>query len=244
MEQGLGVWLLEAHDTFGEHGFHSHHAIQLTVCLEGDLCLVGDQGPVVGNFIAVAADARHQLQAHGLIGIIFVEPESPRGAALSRILFGHHGLAVVDSPEFVRAIEPLRCGFELPLRNEAMLNLGSKAVDTLTNEKPVEATDPRILAIIRHAASHLETPIDLRSAAEATGVFLSESRLRHLFVEETGLAFKTYVLWLRLARAVRYYSEGCSLTEASHSAGFADSAHFSRTFKRTFGAPATSLARV
>ena len=71
-----------------------------------------------------------------------------------------------------------------------------------------------------------------------------ESRLRHLFVEQTGLAFKTYVLWLRLVRALRSYAEGCSLTEAAHAAGFADSAHFSRVFKRTFGLPATTLARI
>ena len=76
------------------------------------------------------------------------------------------------------------------------------------------------------------------------GVFLSPSRLRHLFVEQTGLAFKTYVLWLRLQRALRAYADGANLTEAAHAAGFADSAHFSRTFKRTFGLPATTLERL
>jgi AraC-like DNA-binding protein len=68
---------------------------------------------------------------------------------------------------------------------------------------------------------------------------LSAARLRHLFVEQTGLPFKTYVLWLRLTRAVERMAAGRSLTQAAHEAGFADSAHFSRTFKRMFGiAPA------
>jgi len=36
--------------------------------------------------------------------------------------------------------------------------------------------------------------------------------------------------------------EGASLTEAAHAAGFFDSAHFSRTFRQTFGfAPSTVL---
>jgi AraC-like DNA-binding protein len=96
--------------------------------------------------------------------------------------------------------------------------------------------------IIDYAASHLDRSLSLNAAA--TGVHLSPGRLRHLFVEQTGLAFKTYLLWLRLVRAVEVYSEGYSLTEASHAAGFSDSAHFSRIFRRTFGLPATTLTRL
>ena len=84
----------------------------------------------------------------------------------------------------------------------------------------------------------------LHRVAAAVGVHLSESRLRHLFVEQTGLAFKTYMLWLRMVHALQIYAEGHSLTDAAHGAGFADSAHFSRIFKRTFGLPATTLARL
>jgi AraC-like DNA-binding protein len=75
----------------------------------------------------------------------------------------------------------------------------------------------------------------------AAAVHLSHSRARHLFVEHTGLPFKTYVLWLRLQRAVTLYASGSSLTEAAHQSGFADSAHLSRTFRRTFGLPAAAL---
>jgi AraC-like DNA-binding protein len=49
------------------------------------------------------------------------------------------------------------------------------------------------------------------------------------------------VQWLRLIRAVDAHAGGLSLTEAAHAAGFADSAHLSRTFKRMFGMPAASL---
>lgn len=42
-------------------------------------------------------------------------------------------------------------------------------------------------------------------------------------------------------RAVEQLAGGKRLTEAAHHAGFADSAHFSRTFQRMFGLPAASL---
>jgi AraC-like DNA-binding protein len=45
-------------------------------------------------------------------------------------------------------------------------------------------------------------------------------------------------------RALQVYAEGRNLTEAAHAAGFADSAHFSRAFKRNFGLPATTLTRI
>ena len=107
-----------------------------------------------------------------------------------------------------------------------------------------EASEPdaRIQRIIDFSMAHLDQPLSLASASQ--GIYLSPSRLRHLFVEQTGLAYKTYVLWLRLVRAVSVYAEGATLTEAAHEAGFTDSAHFSRVFKRTFGLPATTLTRL
>jgi len=42
-------------------------------------------------------------------------------------------------------------------------------------------------------------------------------------------------------RAVEIFAGGGSLTEAAHRAGFSDSAHLSRTFRRMFGIAAVSL---
>ena len=50
-----------------------------------------------------------------------------------------------------------------------------------------------------------------------------------------GLPLRRYVLWLRLRDVLLSLAEGASLTEAAHAAGFADSAHMSRTFRDMFG---------
>ena len=78
-------------------------------------------------------------------------------------------------------------------------------------------------------------------APDTSHIFSAEGRAAFLFVERTGLPFRTWVLWLRIQRAVELYAAGASLTVAAHEAGFADSAHLSRTFRRTFGLPATAL---
>jgi AraC family transcriptional regulator len=77
-------------------------------------------------------------------------------------------------------------------------------------------------------------------SAMASAANLSPDRFRHLFMRETGVGFRAYLLWQRLDRALAAYVGGNSLTESACIGGFADSAHFSRTFKRMFGiAPAS-----
>ena len=102
--------------------------------------------------------------------------------------------------------------------------------------------DPRIRKVIAWAAAQIEEPVGLSDAVAVSG--LSASRLRHLFVEQTGLPFRTYLLWLRLTRAVERFAAGASLTEAAHDAGFSDSAHLSRTFRRMFGVAPANLRMV
>lgn len=92
--------------------------------------------------------------------------------------------------------------------------------------------------MIAYATSAIDRPLGLGDVAKVAG--LSPSRARHLFVEQTGLPFRTYLLWLRVTKAVEIFASGRSLTEAAHEAGFT-LAHLSRTFRRMFGLNAASL---
>jgi AraC-like DNA-binding protein len=89
----------------------------------------------------------------------------------------------------------------------------------------------------RACAARSAWPTSRAAAALSTG------RFRHLFVRETGVAFRPYVLWLRLNVAIECSMQGRSWTEAAHEAGFADSAHLSRTFRRMFGMNPATLVR-
>ena len=52
-----------------------------------------------------------------------------------------------------------------------------------------------------------------------------------------------FFLWCRLRAAAEIAMRGSSLTEAAHAAGFADSAHLSRTFRSMFGIAPSFLFR-
>jgi len=76
----------------------------------------------------------------------------------------------------------------------------------------------------------------------AKSVFLSTSHFARLFKKETGMTFRKFVLHSKLIKSIYSMYKNDNLTEASFIGGFADQAHFSRTFKSAFGIkPSTSL---
>jgi AraC-like DNA-binding protein len=100
---------------------------------------------------------------------------------------------------------------------------------------PPRALDGRLLDALAALMSDETVP----TAARAAG--LSESRLTHLVSEQLSGSPKRWRLWLRLRSAIDLLAGGANVTEASHSAGFADSAHFSRACAATLGVPPSRL---
>ena len=123
--------------------------------------------------------------------------------------------------------------------DDELAGIGQSIAARLTgNRDPAKKLDARLQRVL-DSLTQEDAKLDLGRAAGIA--CLSETRFSHLFVEEIGLPFRTYVLWLKLSTAVSRIAAGRSLTEAAHHAGFADSAHFSRTFLRMFGLPASLL---
>jgi len=69
----------------------------------------------------------------------------------------------------------------------------------------------------------------------AAEVCLSVPRFVQLFKQCTGLTVRRYRLFIRMNYAVKLVCGGASPTSAAAEAGFADYAHFSRTFKAIMG---------
>ncbi|WP_067472595.1 helix-turn-helix transcriptional regulator [Nocardia amamiensis] len=105
------------------------------------------------------------------------------------------------------------------------------------------ARHPAVAEILRILPTRLDAgPIRLADLART--VHLSESRLAHVFSDEIGLPLRPYVRWLRIQRAVELIATGRSLTAAAHGAGFADSAHLTRTCRAMFGAPPSDFGAI
>jgi AraC-like DNA-binding protein len=155
-------------------------------------------------------------------------------------LFAERPLTAVETALFGKLPARLLAEFRDPAVTEArLIDIGRAIVSALAGEIEISTPDERVSKVLSWANAQLATSVRLADAAKVAG--LSPDRLRHVFVRHTGLPFRTYVLWLRLLKALEAFAQGESLTEAAHMAGFADSAHLSRTFRRTFGVAAAEL---
>ncbi|HEY3732115.1 MAG TPA: AraC family transcriptional regulator [Steroidobacteraceae bacterium] len=224
-------------------GLHAHHAVQISLPFaRGRVRFQRDCGAWKSYSAAlVAADQPHAFEARGqLLVQIFVEPESPDGRQLQR-RYGSEGIAALPPGTLKQEIAALASGYQRRADDAALVALARAAIQTLAGDTGTAKGqfDARIARAVELIRRRLGGPIPLKQMAAA--VHLSPDRFRHLFMQETRVSFRAYLLWLRLEVALEAYVAGSTLTDAAHLAGFADSAHFSRNFKRMFGIAAASI---
>lgn len=237
--QGGSLWIGRSHGTTDTH---AHHAIQISLALDGTFRLKTPGDPAWPTYTAalVPSHQPHALSTSSAVtATTFVEPEAYEGRIL---LERYGGSGVVPLPEALaaEAIGVLKTAYAQGLHEERLVGAAREAVRLLTaGARPRVVVDPRIEQAIALVRARIGGPVSQEEVAAA--VFLSPSRFRHLFVEETGMAFRPYVLWLRLHKALECYTAGETLTSAAHAAGFSDLAHLSRTFRRMFGITPAAL---
>lgn len=216
----------------GDNALHRHHAVQVLLSEQQQpLWTAGsDSQHVCGAVIGPAL--WHQLGANGHpVHLLYVEPYSDAGRRLMAGLID--GLRVLNPQECQAARQAITVG-ESPV--PGLVESLAPSAETGRRER----VDPAIAAWI--AALPPALPEGLTAAVCARQLGLSSSRFLHRFRAHTGLPLRPYLRWRRLLVALRAVIQGASLTDAAHAAGFADSAHFSRTFRRHFGVAPSAIA--
>ena len=236
LDAGRAVYVGQAPTTT----MHAHHALQVCVSLGGTFRLRSKDEPwrrLEGAI--VHSDEPHQLDGTDAdVAMLYLDPETSQARAVARLepRAGIQRIRGRRLERLRRAASALTSGHVEPRGVQSL-------VDSLTeNPAPSGSTptlDPRVGRVIEILLGLNDRRIALSDLARMIG--LSASRTAHLFRAEIGLPFRRYLLWLRLADAVDEIAGGASLTEAAHEAGFSDSAHLARTFRRMFGITPSGL---
>ncbi len=221
---------------------HAHHAIQIALAMEAPFVMRhGATDWREHHGAIVMPDRVHQFDGRGgAMAQIFVEPETASGRALLQ-RHGDSTIADLTRETVDSLVTPLRAAHAARRNDLALAALARQAIAALTGPLPsANSVDPRITRVIAWVRQRIDSPLSLSDAASVA--HLSPSRFRHLFVAQTGVSFRAYLLWARVETAVGAAMSGRSWTSAAQEAGFADSAHLSRTCRRMFGiAPATLM---
>ena len=161
---------------------------------------------VSSDAIAIRANVRHRVKLEGAYACVaYLDPRRRRFEDAERLANQWRG--------FVPGRDDLRL-----LMNDV-------------RSSPERRVDPRTLRALD--ALELESASVAVAAAKAG---LSVSRLTHLVTETLGAPPRTWRAWFKLRRAISETLFGpTTLTEAAHRAGFADSAHLTRTWRAMFG---------
>ena len=212
---------------------HSHNSIQIIWGKGGSqfkLNSVSASGAII-----IGSKLEHQLEMdEGWV--LLIEPKSKLGTELSSKLAGDSAklynipnYSSEDSPNLnenvALLLAPLFDGLDLSMQH------------LMANESSVKDKRIRQLLAELNECLHGECikPSSWKASDVAGKLALSESRFLHLFSEEMEIAWRPYLLWRRMMCAVQAIKNSRTATEAAHLAGFSDSAHLSRTFRRNFG---------
>lgn len=213
---------------------HAHHAVQATVSPGGPVELTMGSDTIRAQAVLIDSDRAHQLNTLGQSAAVFlIEPESNDAARLRRGPLGNGAYSLLDvhsAVPIVEALNRLVGGGGCPEAASCFDRLFEAWGGGPESPRP---RDERIEQALTFIEGLPQKKVSLSELAAQ--VYLSESRFIHLFTEQVGIPPRRFLLWARLMDAVRAAIRAENLTSAAHAAGFADSAHLSRTFKRMFG---------
>ncbi|WP_331373160.1 helix-turn-helix transcriptional regulator [Sinorhizobium chiapasense] len=221
---------------------HRHHAIQLCIGFDGPIQFRGRPDAPWNSYLGalIAPDLAHEFRAPGRqVANMLFEPETPIGEALLE-RFSNGSIARIPGSLAADVSADLKAAWAAGASDQELASHAQALLSRLAGTaSPRNKADPRILKCINWISHHLDGPLRLSEVAAVAG--LSEGRFRHLFVAETGIAFRPYILWTRLNRALELGFGGTSWTEAAHAANFSDQAHLIRTCRRMLGLVPTSM---
>lgn len=225
---------------------HVAHAYKIYIAVHGqfDLVLAGSRSWKSLSAVVIAPDRPHKIIGDtAIVALVYLVPETPEGHRISK--YYSRLDAFVPPPHYIAALIPrLQEIWEQSCcREEA--NAVSKSIcsNVLPTPRINVNFDRRVVSAIEYLEEQLGRRVTIAELSSTVG--LSASRFEHLFSEQVGIPVSRYLLWVRLRKALGMIPHGKSLTEVAYAAGFADSAHLSRTFRRMLGiAPSSILKRI
>lgn len=195
--------------------------------LQGERQAITAQAAFVPSRVPRTLDARDV----GLVSIN-VTPGHPAYAELRRR--GGDALLALETSPFDTLHADLCRAYRAELAPAQARRMVDLAVDLLLAQLPGKAASPSKQSVELLSIVVAQPNLSLPEVAQRAG--LSYDRASHALREVLGVPLKSYQCWWKMNGAAEaLFTDAVSMTEVAHQAGFADSAHLSRSFKQQLG---------
>lgn len=214
---------------------HSHCVLQVFLSLDDPLQVTIENEQITGKCIIVNKNARHIFSCGNKMRLsILIEPSSNFAKELIRKIDGDY---LICNDKIERMQQEAAMLIETDDKQN-YFNFIQDFAEYLGIERNSKVMDERIaslLSILQNCDCYDHTIKNF-----ATSVYLSSSRLSHLFREQIGVPLKSYILFHQLEKAFAALLSGANVTDAAMLAGFDSPSHFEATVKKWMGMPVST----
>ncbi|SEC77846.1 Helix-turn-helix domain-containing protein [Tenacibaculum sp. MAR_2009_124] len=210
---------------------HIHQAITVIISFKDNFDCFIEQKQISSSGIVIQPNTIRQFNSpeNNSIAFIHIEPFSEQGLKLIDRDIPFTELSKSQTENIIMFIKKwaLHKGNQEKLTEE-LINSTIKEIKPTTNNLTIDKRIKKVIDIIQKTEN-----TSLKSISKT--VNLSTFRLSHLFKQETGITLKKFVLHTKLVKSIKAIYQNQNLTQSAYSGNFADQAHFTRTYKNSFG---------
>ncbi|WP_454054588.1 helix-turn-helix domain-containing protein [Clostridium sp. Marseille-Q7071] len=240
MRENIYIFYSDDHISFITNkidaSLHIHNSIQITVSIEEKFSVKIKNNIINESGIIINSNVSHELFGKDGWQIYFlINPESIFGEKIKRMYMKNKDFYIIpeDATEAIRELVKEK---HIAIDNKAKYNKFISeiySILSLENYTINHLLDERVDKVLKYIANNNLAEISLESLSK--NVFLSESRLSHLFKENIGISISSYILNYKVRKAFKLIFEGNSITTSALEAGFYSSSHLTNVCKEKLG---------
>lgn len=214
---------------------HRHMAAQIILSMKEEIMVTAEGKEYVCRGVMLPSGVLHRVETKGNPVLVFLY-DSATNVAM--------GISRVEclSAKVCDEIAAVFREFEKTETEEAYAVFEKSFLHHIgMGDSTCCVTDERVVDAITYIRKNLSEKLLCQKVAAS--VFLSEGRFSHLFREQTGMSFASYLIYQRIMYVYGEILQGKSITDAAVAAGFSSSAHFADVNRRVFGLSAGNITR-
>jgi len=215
---------------------HCHKAAHIIVSLEEEMMIAAEDNKCKCRGILIPLEVSHQIDTNEKPVLVFLYDSTTNVAKNIRDV---KYLSDTDCDEIVKAYLEFEKGDMTAERYETVETIVLEKTGVTDRKRIV--MDERIGNALGYIRLRLAEGVTCKEVAEY--VNLSQSRFSHLFKEQVGMTFASYLVYQRIMHVYAGIIKGKSITESSVEAGFYSASHFADVNRRVFGLAASDITK-